>query len=70
MNMVKKNRMRIMLAIFAVFLVLVLILLVVHSQRNISVRDSPVSTHTPDGENSYWNKERMESASPAPMPSR
>lgn len=28
----------------------------------------PASTHAPEEDSSYWDKERMESASPAPMP--
>ena len=30
--------------------------------------DGTASTHAPDTSSTYWDKDRMESASPAPMP--
>lgn len=30
--------------------------------------DGAASTHAPDNSSTYWDKDRMESASPAPMP--
>ena len=30
--------------------------------------DGTASTHAPDNTSTYWDKDRMESASPAPMP--
>lgn len=39
----------------------------VHSSPD---HNSPTTIYAPDGEGSYWNKERMESASPAPMPTK
>ena len=31
-------------------------------------KDGTASTHAPDNTSTYWDKDRMESASPAPMP--
>ena len=31
-------------------------------------KDDTASTHAPDNSSTYWDKDRMESASPAPMP--
>lgn len=31
-------------------------------------KDGTASTHAPENTSTYWDKDRMESASPAPMP--
>ncbi len=31
-------------------------------------KDGTASTHAPENSSTYWDKDRMESASPAPMP--
>ncbi|WP_314929384.1 hypothetical protein [Rothia mucilaginosa] len=31
-------------------------------------KDGAASTHAPSNTSTYWDKDRMESASPAPMP--
>ncbi|WP_168163106.1 MULTISPECIES: hypothetical protein [Rothia] len=31
-------------------------------------KDGTTSTHAPSNTSTYWDKDRMESASPAPMP--
>lgn len=46
-----------------------LVLLALHSRQASPVPDSPTSTQAPVGDSNYWNKERIESAIPAPMPS-
>ena len=46
-----------------------LVLLALHSRQARPVPDSPTSTQAPVGDSNYWNKERIESAIPAPMPS-
>ncbi|WP_315286096.1 hypothetical protein [Rothia mucilaginosa] len=33
-----------------------------------SEKDGITSTHAPSNTSTYWDKDRMESASPAPMP--
>ncbi len=38
------------------------------SEQNSPEPNSPTTIYAPDNEGSYWNKERMESAVPAPMP--
>lgn len=69
MSASKINWKHMIFAFFVVLLVFLSIFLVLNSQRITSRQDSPTSTLAPDGEDSYWNKQRMESASPAPMPS-
>lgn len=41
-----------------------------HTEQNSPEPNSPTTTHAPENESSYWDKEKKESASPAPMPSR
>lgn len=50
-------------------LVIGIVFLAFYSQQATPVQDSPTSTQAPVEQSDYWNKERMESATPAPMPS-
>jgi len=48
--------------------VLLVILAVLSSNNSGHEKDGTTSTHAPEGTSTYWDKDRMESASPAPMP--
>lgn len=61
--------MPISVAIIIVCLVIGVVILALHSRQATPVQDSPTSTQAPVGDSNYWNKERIESATPAPMPS-
>lgn len=69
MSLTKRRWLPILVAIFIVCLVIGIVFLAFYSQQATPVQDSPTSTQAPVEQNDYWNKERMESATPAPMPS-
>lgn len=69
MSTSKKIWASIVSTIFLVFFVLASVLVVIHFQRNVPVQDRPAQTHVPHSESTYWDQDKMESASPAPMPS-
>lgn len=48
--------------------VLLVIFAVLSSNNPGNEKDSTASTHVPESTSTYWDKERMESASPAPIP--
>lgn len=48
--------------------VLLVIFAVLSSNNPGGEKDGPASTHAPSSTSTYWDKDRMESASPAPMP--
>ena len=48
--------------------VLLVIFAVLSNNNPGSEKDSTASTHAPSNTSTYWDKGRMESASPAPMP--
>lgn len=48
--------------------VLLVILAVLSNNNSGSEKDGTASTHAPSNTSIYWDKDRMESASPAPMP--
>ena len=48
--------------------VLLVILAVLSSNNPGGEKDDTTSTHAPESTSTYWDKDRMESASPAPMP--
>lgn len=48
--------------------VLLVIFAVLSSNNPGGEKDGTTSTHAPESTSTYWDKERMESASPAPMP--
>ncbi|APT92639.1 hypothetical protein CPHO_06745 [Corynebacterium phocae] len=56
-------------AALAGLLVLVTVLTVGNTQHNAPDRNTTTSTQVTEVDTSYWNKERMESASPVQMPS-
>lgn len=45
-----------------------LVTLAVLSNNPGNGKDGTASTHAPENTSTYWDKDRMESASPAPMP--
>lgn len=47
---------------------LFVILAVLSNNNSGSEKDGTTSTHAPESTSTYWDKDRMESASPAPMP--
>lgn len=69
MSLTKRRWLPILVAIFIVCLVIGIVFLAFYSQQATPVQDSPTSTQAPVEQSDYWNKERMESATPAPMPS-
>ena len=69
MSLTRRRWLPILVAVFAICLVIGLVLLALHSRQATPVQSSPPSTQGPVDESSYWNKDRMESAIPAPMPS-
>ena len=48
--------------------VLLVIFAVLSHNNSGSGKDGTASTHVPENSSTYWDKDRMESASPAPMP--
>lgn len=48
--------------------VLLVILAVLSSNNSGNEKDGTASTYAPSNTSTYWDKDRMESASPAPMP--
>lgn len=68
MSPTKRRWLPILVAIF-ILLVIGIVFLAFYSQQATPVQDSPTSTQAPVEQSDYWNKERMESATPAPMPS-
>ena len=48
--------------------VLLVVLAVLSSNNSGHEEDGTASTHAPESTSTYWDKDRMESASPAPMP--
>ena len=48
--------------------VLLVVLAVLSHNDTGNGKDGTASTHAPDNSSTYWDKDRMESASPAPMP--
>ena len=48
--------------------VLLVILAVLSNNHRGNEKDGTTSTHAPSNTSTYWDKDRMESASPAPMP--
>lgn len=48
--------------------VLLVVFAVLSSNNPGNEKDGTASTHAPDNTSTYWDKDRMESASPASMP--
>ena len=48
--------------------VLLVILAVLYNNNPGNEKDGTASMHAPSNTPTYWDKDRMESASPAPMP--
>ena len=48
--------------------VLLVVIAVLSSNNSGHEKDGTASTHAPSSTSTYWDKDRMESASPAPMP--
>ena len=48
--------------------VLLLVFAVLSNSTRGNEKDGTASTHAPSNTSTYWDKDRMESASPAPMP--
>lgn len=69
MSLTKRRWLPISVAIFIICLVIGIVFLAFYSRQATPVQDSPTSTQAPVEQSDYWNKERMESATPAPMPS-
>lgn len=69
MSLIGRRWLPILVAIIIICLVIGLVLLALHSRQATPVQNSPTSTQAPVDDSDYWNKERMESATPAPMPS-
>ena len=69
MNLTKRRWLPISVTIFIIFLVIGIGFLAFYSRQATPVQDSPASTQAPVEQSDYWNEERMESATPAPMPS-
>lgn len=58
-----------LLCILLLIACVLLVTLAVLSHNNPgNGKDGTASTHAPDNTSTYWDKDRMESASPAPMP--
>ena len=58
-----------LLGILLLIACVLLVILAVLSHNNPgNGKDGTASTHAPDNSSTYWDKDRMESASPAPMP--
>ena len=48
--------------------VLLVVFAVLSNNNPGNGKDGTAFTHAPDNSSTYWDKDRMESASPAPMP--
>ncbi len=57
-----------LLCILLLIVCVLLVTLAVLSNNPGNGKDGTASTHAPDNSSTYWDKDRMESASPAPMP--
>lgn len=57
-----------LLGILLLIACVLLVTLAVLSNNPGNGKDGTASTHAPDNSSTYWDKDRMESASPAPMP--
>lgn len=69
MSQTRRRWLPILGAIIIICLVIGVVLLALHSRQATPVQDSPTSTQAPFDDSNYWTKERIESATPAPMPS-
>ena len=47
---------------------LLVVFAVLSNNNSGNEKDDTASTHAPSNTSTYWDKDRMESASPAPMP--
>lgn len=68
--MLRKGKKHIRIAIIASLLVIATLLVFAYSLQTVTEQNDPTSTHAPDNETSYWDEDRMKSASPAPMPTQ
>ena len=66
--MLLKNISVIVLILLLIACVLLVILAVLSINNPGGGKDGTTSTHAPESTSTYWDKARMESASPAPMP--
>ena len=57
-----------LLGILLLIACVLLVTLAVLSNNTGNGKDGTASTHAPENSSTYWDKDRMESASPAPMP--
>ena len=57
-----------LLGILLLIACVLLVTLAVLSNNPGNGKDGTASTHAPENSSTYWDKDRMESASPAPMP--
>lgn len=57
-----------LLCILLLIACVLLVILAVLSNNPGGEKDGTTSTHAPSNTSTYWDKDRMESASPAPMP--
>ena len=57
-----------LLCILLLVACVLLVTLAVLSSNPGNGKDGTASTHAPDNSSTYWDKDRVESASPAPMP--
>lgn len=65
----RKHYYKYLLGILLLIACVLLVILAVLSNNNPSNdKDGTTSTHAPGNTSTYWDKDRMESASPAPMP--
>ena len=69
MSLTRRRWLPILGAIIIIYLVIGVVLLALHSRQATPGQDSPTSTQAPVFDSNYWTKERIESATPAPMPS-
>ena len=65
----RKHYYKYLLCILLLIACVLLVTLAVLSPNNPGhEKDGTASTHAPESSSTYWDKDRMESASPAPMP--
>lgn len=57
-----------LLGVLLLIACVLLVTLAVLSNNPGNGKDGTASTHAPENSSTYWDKDRMESASPAPMP--
>ena len=57
-----------LLCILLLVACVLLVTLAVLSNNPGNGKDGTASTHAPENSSTYWDRDRMESASPAPMP--